>query len=301
MMQEISETLSLELNHRTTPALKLGLQKFFRTVMKTVLISFIGLVVLVGFSCVVWVATWHGDVQFKIGQLYENGSKLTPQNYVKAFAWYGDAAEKGDINAQLKLAEMYAKGKGVHQDLEVAFVLYRTLASQGNDVAQYALGEMYFAGQGVAQNIVTGLDLLQKSANQDNAEAAFALGNVYAKGFGEDADEQNILSDEGVVYSNMEEGISQNYKRSAAWYLQAATQGHADAQAALGMMYFEGKGVKSNDFTAYVLEAIATARGSVEAPIFRNQVIGKLTQEQIMAAQPLIDRWVVGQSIIFTQ
>ncbi len=301
MMQEISEGLHLKQNHRHTHAIKLGAPKFFRAIIKTVLLSLVGLALLVGFSGVVWVTAWHGDAQYKIGQLYEDGSRLIPQNYAKACAWYGDAAAKGDINAQLKLAEMHAKGQGVHQDLEQAFVVYRSLADQGHDVAQYKLGEMYLSGQGVAQNIVKGLDLLQKSANLDNVEAAFALGKIYSKGFGEDAEEQNILSDVGVVYHNMDEGVSQNAQRSAAWYLQAAMQGHAEAQSALGMMYFEGKGVTRNDFTAYILEAIAAARGSVKAPIFRNQVMGSLSQDQIVAAQPLIDHWVVGQPVIFAE
>ncbi len=300
-MQDLSEVLPLNHDHRATHTFKLGVQSFLRSILKTILLSLAGLAILVALSSAVWLATWHGDVQHKLGKLYEDGSQLTPQNYAKAFSWYSQSAAKGDVNAQLKLAEMYTKGKGIHQDLSAAVALYRTLADQGNDVAQYHLGQIYLNGQTVNQNIVMGLDLLAKSANQDNAEAAFTLGNIYAKGFGSDADERNILSEEGVVYNNMEEGVSQNYKRAAAWYLQAATQGHADAQSALGMLYFEGKGVGNNDYTAYILEAIAAARGSLKAPIFRNQVMGRLTQDQIMSAQPLIDHWAVGQPVIFTE
>lgn len=300
-MKNISEVIERKHELQGMDGLKLGEWKFFRTITKTVFVGIVGLAVLVGFSSMVWWTTWHGDARFQIGQFYEEGSPLIPQNYAKAFTWYSQSAAKGDIAAQLKVADMYAKGKGIHQDLEQAFVLYRTLASQGNDVALYKLGEMYLAGQGVAQNIVTGLDLLEKSANQDNAEAAFALGSIYAKGFGEDADEQNILNDKGVVYTNMEEGISQSYQRAAAWYLQAATQGHSEAQSALGMLYFEGKGVQQNSFTAYVIEAIAAARGSEKAPILRSLMLANLSQYQIMAAQPYIDNWVVGQSIIFTE
>lgn len=301
MMQDISEVLELKHEHRAIYATRTWFQAHFRAMLKTILLSLVGLVVLVGLSCVLWLVTWHGDVQFKLGQLYEEGSHLTSQNYAKAFTWYGESAAKGDISAKLKLADMYVKGKGIHQDLGVAVALYRNLADQGNAVAQYQLGEMYLSGQAVTQNLVTGLDLLAKSANQDNPDAAFSLGNVYAEGFGADADEQNILNEDGVVYNSMTEGVSQNYKRSAAWYLQAATLGHADAQSALGMLYFQGKGVTSNHFTAYILEAIATARGSIKAPILRNQVMVKLSQDQIMAAQPFIDHWVVGQPIIFAE
>ncbi|MBC7752041.1 MAG: sel1 repeat family protein [Candidatus Saccharibacteria bacterium] len=300
-MQNISEVLQLEHNHSVIRSLKRWLRSHYRAILKTVLWSLVGLVVLVGFSSAVWLATWHGDIQLKIGRFYENGSQLTPQNYTKAFAWYSQSAAKGDVSAQLKLAEMYSKGKGTHQDLNAAVAQYRTLADQGNSVAQYQLGMLSLSGQGVIQNFESGLQWLEKSANKGNAEAAYKLGTLYGKGFGADADEQNILSDTGAVYSSVKEGVSQNYSQSAHWYLKAATLGHAEAQSALGMLYFEGKGVKSNDFAAYILEAIATVRGSVKAPIFRSQVVAKLTQNQIMAAQPLIDNWAVGHPIIFTK
>lgn len=300
-MQNISEVLQLEHNHSAIRTLKRWLRLHYRAILKTILWSIAGLIFLVGLSSAVWLATWHGDIQLKLGKLYEKGSQLTPQNDSKAFAWYRQSAAKGDVSAQLKLAEMYSKGKGIRQDLNAAMAQYRILADQGNSAAQYQLGVMYLTGQTGVQNFESGLQWLEKSANQGNAEAAYKLGTLYGKGFGADAEEQNILSDSGAVYSSVKEGISQNYSQSARWYLKAATLGHAEAQSALGMLYFEGKGVKSNEFTAYILEAIATARGSVKAPIFRNQVVAKLTQNQIMVAQPLIDNWAVGHPIIFTK
>ena len=300
-MQNISEVLALKHEHRVIHAFKVIVHRLSRTIMSTILLSVVGLAVLVGFSSVVWVTTWHGEVQFRIGQLYENGSQLTPQNFTKAFTWYADAAEKGDAQAQLKLAEMYRQGKGVHHDLSEALVRYQILVNQGNAFAQYQLAQMYLSGQGVARNIGLGVSLLEDSANQEHAEAAYALGSMYAKGFGSDAEEQSILSDAGVMYDNMQEGVSQDYKRAAKWYLKAATLGNADAQSALGMLYFEGNGVPRNPFTAYVLEALAVVRGSVKAPIYRNLVVAKLTQDQIFSAQPLIDNWAVGQPVIFAK
>lgn len=300
-MQDLSEALHLEHDHHATHAWKFGVPTFIRTVLKAVLLSFAGLAILVAMSSAVWWATWRADVQFKLGTLYEDGSQLTPKNYTQAFHWYSQAAAKGDIKAQLKLAEMYSKGAGIPSNLGAAFTLYRTLADKGNALAQYQLGEMYLSGRAVAQNIESGMTLLEKSAHQDNAEAAYKLGTIYAKGFGGDADEQNMLSDHDVVYNNMNEGVSQSFTRSAAWYLKAATLGHAEAQSALGMLYFEGKGVQRNNDIAYVLESIAATRGSVKASILSSQVVATLTQDQIIAAQPFIDGWLVGQSVIFVE
>ena len=40
-------------------------------------------------------------------------------------------------------------------------------------------------------------------------------------------------------------GVEQDYAKAAAWYERASEQGNADAQNNLGVMYAEGKGVKS--------------------------------------------------------
>ena len=38
-------------------------------------------------------------------------------------------------------------------------------------------------------------------------------------------------------------GVPQDYSEAAAWYRQAAEQGHANAQFNLGWMYANGRGV----------------------------------------------------------
>lgn len=301
MLQDISEVLQRKPEHRAISASKSWWHTYQRLIFRTFVLGFIGFVGLVVLSTAIWLATWQGDVQFKLGKLFEQGAHLIPQNYTQAFHWYNLSAAKGDRHAQLKLAEMYAQGKGIHQDLTAAFTLYRQMAEQGDVTAQYQLGEMYLAGSGTPRNIESGISWLEKSADQNNAEAAYRLGVIYAQGFGMDADEQNILSDHGVVYSSLKEGVSQDRMRAATWYLKAAILGHADAQSALGEEYFKGQGVRQNDYTAYILESIAASRGSIKAPIFRSQIVTRLTQDQIMAAEPRIEHWQVGQPVIIAE
>ena len=57
--------------------------------------------------------------------LYYYGEKGIPINYEKAAYWYLKAAEQGLDDAQKRLAKMYAKGKGVRQDLIQAYVWFR--------------------------------------------------------------------------------------------------------------------------------------------------------------------------------
>src|SRR5512135_227202 len=66
-----------------------------------------------------------------------------------------------------------------------------------------------------------GLGVLRPLAEAGDVDAQLALGFLYAHG----------------------EGVAQNGKRAASWYLKAAMQGEADAQHHLGLMHYLGQGV----------------------------------------------------------
>ena len=62
-------------------------------------------------------------------------------------------AEKGDSQAQVKLASMYRLGDGVQQDRKEALRWYRQAAEQNNPDAQFTLGTLYATGDGVPQDM----------------------------------------------------------------------------------------------------------------------------------------------------
>lgn len=57
-------------------------------------------------------------------------------------------ASQGDTEAQNRLGELYAKGRGVPQDYAQARAWYEKAAAQGHPMAQNNLAELYFAGLG---------------------------------------------------------------------------------------------------------------------------------------------------------
>ena len=57
-------------------------------------------------------------------------------------------ARQGDTEAQVRLGDLYAKGRGVTQDHAQARVWYEKAASQGHPIGQNNLAELYFAGLG---------------------------------------------------------------------------------------------------------------------------------------------------------
>jgi len=57
-------------------------------------------------------------------------------------------ARQGDTEAQIRLGDLYAKGRGVPQDHTQARSWYAKAAAQGHPIAQNNLAELYFAGLG---------------------------------------------------------------------------------------------------------------------------------------------------------
>jgi len=155
------------------------------------------------------------------------------------------AAEKGDVQAQYNLGEMYQNGEGMalNDDAQAVF-WYRKAAGQGDATARYYLGMMYYQGKGVAQDYTQAIFWWRKEAEQGDGAAQYALGNMYRDG----------------------KGVAQDYAQAVFWYRKAAGQGEfAEAQNELGKMYRDGKGVARSDAQAIYWFQEAAGRWSHDA------------------------------------
>ena len=167
-------------------------------------------------------------------------------------------ARQGDAEAQFRLGEMWATGKGGDRSSSAAFDYYRAAAQQGHAKAQFRVGNMYESGTGVSDSSEaakwrhqateqghaeaqytlaqmcddSGHDReafrwYHQAAKQGHAEAQYRLGEIYE---GKDSDVRYFIED----YWD----CSEVYKAEALyWYIEAAEQGHAEAQYKLGEMY----------------------------------------------------------------
>jgi hypothetical protein len=88
------------------------------------------------------------------------------QSPADSFESVKQLAEKGNAEAQLKLAQMYQEGKGVAQNLQEAVNWSKKAAEQGLAQAQLFLGQMYASGKGVAKDVKEATKWLQKAADQ---------------------------------------------------------------------------------------------------------------------------------------
>lgn len=121
------------------------------------------------------------------------------------------AAEKGDAEAQFRLAECYRKGVGTKKSHEEAVAWYRKAAEQKHAAAQYMLAVCYYKGWGVSKSGKDAAAWYRKAAEQGYADAQCGLGGCYLDGV----------------------GVSRSNKKAIIWFQKAAEQGHAVAAAVL--------------------------------------------------------------------
>ena len=116
------------------------------------------------------------------------------------------------------------------------------------------------------------MEELIPAARSGNAEAEELIGVMYAMGLGVERDEI----------------------RAFDWYLRSAMKGHPGAQSGVGWYYEVGIGMPAPDhvraYAWYVLSAIG---GDPDAAISQEEVVKKMTKEQIEKAHLLIDDYRV--------
>ena len=117
-----------------------------------------------------------------------------------------EAAEQGDAEAQVMLAETYSNEFGI-QNAKEAVKWARKAAEQGNAEAQFGLGVAYSYGEGVAQDYDEAAKWFRKAADQEHMLAQFNLALCYGRG----------------------EGVAENHEEGVKWLRKAAAQGHDDA------------------------------------------------------------------------
>ena len=87
------------------------------------------------------------------------------------------------------------------------------------------------------------------------------------------------------------QGVRQDYARAAEWFQRAADQGYAKAQYNLGAMYGVGKGVKRDLVEAYKWLDLCAANGDSRCGAQRDLVAKKLSASKLANAQRLASDW----------
>ncbi|MFH6564270.1 tetratricopeptide repeat protein [Aeromonas caviae] len=200
------------------------------------------------------------------------------------------AAEQGDVAAQINMGLRYEYGVKVPNDNVQAEMWYLRAAESGDAEAQWQLSCFY----GNYHILIGGVDLtdekkslfwLRRAAENGNADAQSQLASDYAVG---------------------RRGLSQDNQQVVIWYRKAAEQGDASSQYHLGRRYAEGDIVKQDLKQAYAWFSAAAINSnardtdyiSVSAGYakkyaeWRDLVAKKLTPIELADAQTLADLYL---------
>jgi serine/threonine protein kinase len=174
-------------------------------------------------------------------------------DYAAAFSHWEEAAELGNEEAMMALADYYYYGHGMAKDLEMAIYWYEKVAQNDNTTAMYNLGICYMQDSDI-RDYDKSVEWMTKAAEHGHLNAQYTLGRLY------------LYSDGTIVAMNPNKGIEwlskahdnghnkaayeiaiyldgSGEKESAVeWFKRGAMIGNIDAQHALGVYYFNGEG-----------------------------------------------------------
>lgn len=116
------------------------------------------------------------------------------------------------------------------------------------------------------------MERLRPAARSGNADAEELIGVMHAMGLGVERDDI----------------------RAFEWYLRASMKGHPGAQSGVGWYYEVGRGMPAPDLVrAYMWYVLSAIGGDPDAAISQEEVVKKMTPEQIEKAHVLIDDYKV--------
>jgi hypothetical protein len=126
-------------------------------------------------------------------------------------------AERGDVQAALRLGMAYERGRGVARDGAEAARWYGVAADAGEVDALYNLGTMHERAEGAARDVAEAMRWFRRAADQRDAQAQLNLGLLYFKG----------------------DGVQPDRDAARFWLELAAANGSARARALLGELELE--------------------------------------------------------------
>lgn len=144
----------------------------------------------------------NAEAAYLIGEMYGPrswGQKGENRNGVEldnkqAIFWWGEAAKKGNSQAQLRLGWWLMKGQDVVKQDEAAGMNWLLLAAnQGEPQAQYEVGLAYWKGRGVKPDPIAAYMWLDLCANEPGFDNAASYRDQIAQGMTEDQVKQARL------------------------------------------------------------------------------------------------------------
>lgn len=156
------------------------------------------------------VAKGYKEARFDITPALTRVAQINPAS--SALAQDQQDAQAGQVLAQLRLADRYADGIGMPENLSQALHWYEQAANQNNTVAQGMQGLLLITGQAGIKDANKGVALTERAARAGDAGALFTMGELAAAGYF---------------------GASNPKASAAEWFQKAWAAGHPTAERSL--------------------------------------------------------------------
>ena len=212
--------------------------------------------------------------QYLLGMHFAFGSVQNEDRLTQAVYWFRKSAEQKYPEAEYRLGQAYASGRGVQGDTKTATFWFQVAAEDGSVHAQFWLGLLYEHGRGVTQDHHQALKWFQIAAEEGNPDAQVSLGEAYE-------------------YGN---GVPQDYAQAAVWYRKAAEHipdygGVVEGRNNLGLLSMEGLGTPRDYVEAYKWFSLAGITRN------RDEVAKKMAEDQITEGRERAKAWAKDHSL----
>lgn len=220
--------------------------------------------------------------EFAVGQAaledsFQEQPQLTDEERKESFHLCRRAAEGGDNQAKVVVAQLYKHGIGTGKNLQAAVEWLESASSGGNKVAQEllqeqvkqimksaeggdagaqaALAEMYVKGTGVGHSFEEAFRWAKLAADQGSAGGQRMVGSCYFDGVGgvpmdkeegirwwkkaAQGGDAAAMFNIGKSYADGD-GVPKDMNESVLWLRKSAEKNHADAKGQLGIIYMKG-------------------------------------------------------------
>jgi len=142
---------------------------------------------------------------------------------------------------------------------------------------------MFFTAPALAE-IEKGRDLMEANRYEE------AMKELWPAARSGNADAEELI---GVMYA-MGLGVERDDQRAFEWYLRSSMKGHPGAQSGVGWYYEVGRGMPAPDLVrAYMWYTLSAIGGDPDAAISLEEVVKKMTREEIEKAHVLVDDYKV--------
>ena len=181
-----------------------------------------------------------------IGDIYYIGEGNIPQDYVKALAYYEQAAKHGYNMAAVKLALLHYHERGCQKDLKLAYQIFKRIVQRRekffgvyrfNSVAKFYLGKMLENGEGHRKDLDQAFTWYKRAAAIERMSEYESTHNVPAAMY--------KVADNYFMEQNFEKAI-EIYTNLAEYRSSSHFPYNLEAAKKLMWIYELGEGVPAN-------------------------------------------------------